>query len=81
MVGVLTLCRSFTDISQSYDHTVIYVDQPIGTGFSFGTDPVNSTITAAPAVWTAFQILFESKLFHKYASRKFVVLHHRVKDV
>ncbi|KAF8269049.1 carboxypeptidase-like protein S1 [Lactarius quietus] len=27
---------------------MLYVDQPIGTGFSFGTDDVNSTVTAAP---------------------------------
>ncbi|KAH8980275.1 carboxypeptidase S1 [Lactarius akahatsu] len=30
---------------------MLYVDQPIGTGFSFGTDDANSTITAAPFVW------------------------------
>ncbi|KAH8981007.1 carboxypeptidase S1 [Lactarius akahatsu] len=30
---------------------MLYVDQPIGTGFSFGTDDANATITAAPFVW------------------------------
>ncbi|KAH7910406.1 Alpha/Beta hydrolase protein [Hygrophoropsis aurantiaca] len=51
---------------------VIYIDQPIGTGFSYGTDTVNSTESAAPFVWTAFQVLFESQLFSKYASREFI---------
>lgn len=51
---------------------VIYIDQPIGTGFSYGTDTVNSTEAAAPFVWKAFQVLFESKLFSKYATREYV---------
>ncbi|KAG2109563.1 Alpha/Beta hydrolase protein [Suillus discolor] len=52
---------------------MIYIDQPIGTGFSYGnTDTVNSTKAAAPYVWTAFQVLFESQLFSKYASREFI---------
>jgi len=51
---------------------MIYIDQPIGTGFSFGTDTVNSTEAAAPIVWTAFQILFESGEFSKFASREFI---------
>ncbi|KAL5497683.1 hypothetical protein ACEPAH_2614 [Sanghuangporus vaninii] len=50
---------------------MIYIDQPIGTGFSFGSDLVNSTKSAAPFVWTAFQILFESGEFSKFRSREF----------
>ncbi|KAI0768078.1 alpha/beta-hydrolase [Trametes elegans] len=51
---------------------IIYIDQPIGTGFSYGTVDVNSTFAAAPAVWTAFQVLFESKEFAKYQTREFI---------
>ncbi|EMD36755.1 hypothetical protein CERSUDRAFT_114672 [Gelatoporia subvermispora B] len=51
---------------------IIYVDQPIGTGFSFGTVDVNSTFASAPPVWQAFQVLFESGEFAKYQSREFV---------
>lgn len=51
---------------------VIYIDQPIGTGFSFGTDTVNSTASAAPPVWEAFQVLFESGQFSKFQSREYV---------
>lgn len=52
--------------------TVIYIDQPIGTGFSYGIDTVNSTFAAAPPVWKTFQILFESQAFSKYQSRESV---------
>lgn len=52
---------------------MIYIDQPIGTGFSYGTDLVNSTYTAAPYVWQAFQVLFESTEFSAYKSREFIL--------
>ncbi|KAJ7766323.1 alpha/beta-hydrolase [Mycena maculata] len=52
--------------------TVIYIDQPIGTGFSFGTDTVNSTESAAIQFWKAFQVLFESGEFSRYRSREFI---------
>lgn len=51
---------------------IIYIDQPIGTGFSHGTIDVNSTFAAAPAFWSAFQVLLESKEFAKYSSREFI---------
>lgn len=51
---------------------VLYIDQPVGTGFSYGLDTVNSTWTAAPQVWQAFQILFESGEFSTYQSRELV---------
>ncbi|KAJ7448278.1 peptidase S10, serine carboxypeptidase [Mycena galericulata] len=51
---------------------VIYIDQPIGTGFSFGTDTVNSTESAAIQFWIAFQVLFESGEFSQYRSREFI---------
>jgi len=37
---------------------MLYVDQPIGTGFSYGTDDVTSTVTAAPYVWTLLQAFY-----------------------
>ncbi|KAI9070306.1 alpha/beta-hydrolase [Trametes sanguinea] len=51
---------------------IIYIDQPIGTGFSYGTIDVNSTFAAAPVVWDAFQVLFESKEFAKFQNREFI---------
>ena len=37
---------------------MLYVDQPIGTGFSYGDDEVTSTFTAAPYVWTLLQAFY-----------------------
>ncbi|KAL0064076.1 hypothetical protein AAF712_008935 [Marasmius tenuissimus] len=51
---------------------MIYIDQPIGTGFSHGTTTVNSTNAAAPFFWQAFQILFESGEFSKFKTREFL---------
>jgi carboxypeptidase C (cathepsin A) len=59
--------------SNNNRRSVIYIDQPIGTGFSHGTDVVNSTFTAAPFIWQAFQILFESGQFSKFATREFIL--------
>lgn len=62
------------DKSDALGAEVIYIDQPIGTGFSFGTDTVNSTLSASPFVWQAFQVLFESGEFSKFQSREYVRL-------
>lgn len=48
---------------------MLYVDQPIGTGFSYGTDSVTSTVTAAPYVWTLLQAFYTQ--FPQYESRDF----------
>lgn len=48
---------------------MLYVDQPIGTGFSYGTDEATSTVTAAPFVWKLIQAFFEA--FPTYESREF----------
>ncbi|KAK8064528.1 carboxypeptidase S1 [Apiospora phragmitis] len=46
---------------------MLYVDQPIGTGFSYGDDPVNSTVTAAPYVWNLLQAFYAN--FPEYECR------------
>lgn len=33
-------------------YVALYIDQPIGTGFSHGTDPATGTESAAAAIWT-----------------------------
>lgn len=50
---------------------MLYIDQPIGSGFSYGTIDVNSTFAAAPTVWQALQIFFESGKFEQYQSREY----------
>ena len=52
------------------DHAnMLYVDQPIGTGFSYGTDDANSTVTAAPFVWKLLQAFYAQ--FPTYENRNF----------
>lgn len=48
---------------------MIYIDQPIGVGFSYGNNPVTSTVTAAPYVWKLIQAFYSS--FPEYKSRDF----------
>jgi carboxypeptidase C (cathepsin A) len=48
---------------------MLYVDQPIGTGFSYGTDDATSTVTAAPYVWTLLQAFYAQ--FPQYTNRNF----------
>ena len=48
---------------------MIYIDQPIGVGFSYGTNPVDSTTTAAVLVWKLLQAFYAK--FPEYGSREF----------
>ncbi|KAI0126724.1 putative carboxypeptidase S1 [Xylariales sp. AK1849] len=48
---------------------MLYVDQPIGVGFSYGNDTVVSTVTAAPFVWNLIQAFFAQ--FPEYETRDF----------
>ena len=48
---------------------MLYIDQPIGVGFSYGTDSVSSTVTAAPYVWTLLQAFYAQ--FPQYENRNF----------
>ncbi|KAI0271170.1 serine carboxypeptidase [Russula aff. rugulosa BPL654] len=50
---------------------VLYIDQPIGAGFSYGTENVDSSQKAAVDVWKFLQIWFEDPRFSKFAHRKF----------
>ncbi|KAK7737738.1 hypothetical protein SLS53_006358 [Cytospora paraplurivora] len=50
---------------------LLYVDQPIGVGFSYGNNIVNSTPSAAPYVWNLLQAFFEN--FPEYESREFAL--------
>ncbi|XXH03013.1 hypothetical protein Hte_009403 [Hypoxylon texense] len=49
---------------------ILYVDQPIGAGFSYGNaTAVNSTKAAAPYVWILLQAFYDS--FPEYENRNF----------
>ncbi|KAH6675713.1 Alpha/Beta hydrolase protein [Halenospora varia] len=44
---------------------MLFVDQPTGSGFSYGSETVNSTAAAAPFVWTLLQAFFANFLQYK----------------
>ncbi|KAL8907385.1 MAG: hypothetical protein Q9207_001435 [Kuettlingeria erythrocarpa] len=48
---------------------MLYIDQPIGVGFSYGADSVTSTGTAAPYVWKLLQTFYTQ--FPQYENRDF----------
>jgi carboxypeptidase C (cathepsin A) len=52
-------------------HTRLYIDQPVGAGFSYGAESVGTSEQAAVDVWEFLQIWFADSRFHKYASRDF----------
>jgi carboxypeptidase C (cathepsin A) len=51
----------------------LFIDQPIGTGFSYGTETVGTSQQAAADVWKFLQIWFADLRFNKYATRDFGV--------
>ncbi|KAL6301457.1 serine carboxypeptidase [Sparassis latifolia] len=52
---------------------MIYVDQPIGTGFSYGTTNVRTSQEAADDIWTFLQIFFADSRFSKYQKNEFAL--------
>ncbi|KAG9233250.1 Alpha/Beta hydrolase protein [Amylocarpus encephaloides] len=48
---------------------MLYVDQPIGVGFSYGDETIGSTAGAAPVVWSFLQAIFAG--FGEYRNRDF----------
>ncbi|KAF8989272.1 Alpha/Beta hydrolase protein [Cyathus striatus] len=51
---------------------MLYIDQPINAGFSYGpkSQSPNNTEQAAAQLWTAFQALFDSSEFSKFRYRE-----------
>ncbi|KAI0107323.1 putative carboxypeptidase S1 [Hypoxylon sp. NC0597] len=48
---------------------MLYVDQPVSVGFSYGNTTVNSTKAAAPVVWKLLQAFYDN--FPEYENRDF----------
>jgi carboxypeptidase C (cathepsin A) len=51
--------------------TRLFIDQPVGAGFSYGTENVDTSQKAAVDVWKFLQIWFADPRFKKYADRDF----------
>ncbi|KAG8731485.1 hypothetical protein FRC11_004013 [Ceratobasidium sp. 423] len=52
---------------------MLYIDQPIGVGYSYGDKKVGTSKGAAVAVWNMLQIFFADPKFSKYATRDFAI--------
>ncbi|KAH9958046.1 serine carboxypeptidase [Russula dissimulans] len=50
---------------------VLFIDQPVGTGFSYGRGIVGTSQLAAADVWQFLQIWFADSRFKQYASQEF----------
>lgn len=51
---------------------MLYIDQPVGVGFTYGNATINSTGEAAPYVWKLLQAFYQK--FPEYESRDFGIL-------
>jgi carboxypeptidase C (cathepsin A) len=68
--------RSVTINPFSWNNEVnmLYIDQPVGVGFSHGdTTTVNGSQDAARDVWTFMQIFFSDPRFSKYETNKLAI--------
>jgi carboxypeptidase C (cathepsin A) len=52
---------------------IMYIDQPIGTGFSYGNTSVGTSQQAAADVWSFLQIFFADSRFSKYQSNPLAI--------
>ncbi|KAF3761952.1 putative carboxypeptidase S1 [Cryphonectria parasitica EP155] len=62
---------SLNEYSWNNVANMLYVDEPIGVGFSYGTDSATSTVTAAEYVWQFLQNFYAA--FPTYESRDFAL--------
>ena len=54
-------------------HHRLYIDQPVGVGFSHGTTSVGTSQQAASDFWSFLQIFFADERFTKYQKNDFAI--------
>ncbi|KEP50782.1 serine carboxypeptidase [Rhizoctonia solani 123E] len=52
---------------------MLFIDQPVGVGYSYGDTVVGTSKDAAIALWKMLQIFFADAKFSKYATRDFAI--------
>ncbi|KAL1949544.1 hypothetical protein VTO73DRAFT_8425 [Trametes versicolor] len=66
-----TISVSYNPFSWNNVSNMIYIDQPIPTGFSQGNRNFNNSVDAAQDVWSFLQILFADDRLSKFQSNDF----------
>jgi carboxypeptidase C (cathepsin A) len=80
MIGLLQdhgPCRITNDSSSvtlnlyswNNEANILYIDQPVGVGFSYGALKVGTSEEAAADIWTFMQVFLSDTKFAKYSSR------------
>ncbi|KAH7101985.1 alpha/beta-hydrolase [Auriculariales sp. MPI-PUGE-AT-0066] len=64
---------SLNPYSWNENSNIIYIDQPVGVGFSHGTLAVSGSLAAAKAVYQLLQIFFNDPTFSKYQTSDFAL--------
>ncbi|KAJ7629038.1 serine carboxypeptidase, partial [Roridomyces roridus] len=59
--------------SWNTDANVLFIDQPVGVGFSHGTETVGTSVEAAQDVWTFLQIFLKDSRFSNLAARDLAI--------
>lgn len=59
--------------SWNTNSNVLYIDQPVGVGFSHGTESVGTSQEAAADVWTFLQIFLKDSRFSDLASHDIAI--------
>ncbi|KAF9446561.1 alpha/beta-hydrolase [Macrolepiota fuliginosa MF-IS2] len=67
------LTTAFNPYSWNNVTNMLYIDQPVGTGFSYGTDTRNTIQGSAEQMWTTFQMLFGSQEFSRFRDRRLIL--------
>ncbi|EGG07771.1 carboxypeptidase S1 [Melampsora larici-populina 98AG31] len=57
--------------SWSESANMLYLDQPIGVGFSYGTTEVTTSLEAAEAVYKVLQLFYADSIFSKFVGHDF----------
>ena len=59
--------------SWNNEANMLFIDQPVGVGFSYGDEKVGTSQEAAADIWTFLQIFLSDARFAKYSYRKLAI--------